>query len=281
MILVTGSKGQLGKEIYNFSKTKKFKFLFEDKQSLNICNYNKLRNYFKNNKLDILINTAALTKVDYCEKNKQECLNINYLAVKKIVKLCKKYNVLLIHISTDYVYYGNSNKSYKENSKKIPKNVYGFSKYKADNYIKKNLNKFIIIRSGWIFSKNSRNFISFINDSLKENKKINLINNQFGNPTSARSLSKIIFKFIQKYNSKTLPYGEYNFCNYPSTNWYNFGLYYLKNIIKVSNKNIKSIKSSKLNLEAKRPNSTKLDCSKIIKLFKIRKISWKKELAKL
>ena len=282
MILVTGAGGQLGTEIFKQSKNFTFKSIFADKKKLDISDQNKIKSFIKKYKIKIIINAAAFTKVDLSEKKKKLCMNINYTAEKKIVQMCKKNNILLIQISTDYVFYGKSRNSYTESSKERPKNYYGLSKFYADRFISENLNKYIIIRSGWIFSKNSNNFINFIKTNVDQQKKINLIHNQFGNPTSARSLSFIIFQFSEKYlNENYLKYGIYNFCNFPSTNWYNFGKYYIRNVLKLKNLKINKISSKKLNLKAKRPLSTKLNCNKIIKYLKIKKINWKDELFKL
>jgi len=282
MILVTGAGGQLGTEILKQSKKFTFKSIFADKKKLDISDQNKIKSFIKKNKIKIIINTAAFTKVDLSEKKKKLCMNINYNSVKKIVNICKKNNILLIQISTDYVFYGKSKNSYTERSKENPKNLYGLSKFYADKFITKNLDKYIIIRSGWIFSRNSNNFINFIKTNIDQQKKMNLIHNQFGNPTSARSLSMIILQFSEKYlNENYLKYGTYNFCNFPSTNWYNFGKFYIRNVLKLKNLKINKISWKKLNLLAKRPLSTKLNCNKISKYLKIKKIYWKDELFKL
>ena len=282
MILVTGAGGQLGTQILKQSKYFKHKIIFANKKKLDICDKKKIKSFIKNNNIQIIINTAAFTKVDSCEKQKKYCMNVNFNAVKNIAKICKKNNILLIQISTDYVFYGNLKKSYNESYKENPKNQYGLSKYYSDRFIFENLDKYIIIRSGWIFSKNSNNFISFIRSNIQNKKPLNLINNQFGNPTSARSLSVVILMFAEKYlNENILKYGIYNFCNFPSTNWYNFGKYYIVNMLKFKNLKINKISSKELNLKAKRPVSTKLNCNKIIKYLKLKKINWKDELSKI
>ncbi len=282
MILVSGGGGQLAKEIKNISKNNNNKFIFKNKRELDICNPDKIEKFFIKNKIKIFINTAALTKVDLCEKDKNLAMKINYHSIKKIVKLCKKYNVLLIHISTDYVYSGKSKNLYNETSKYNPINIYGLSKLKADIYIYKNLKKFIILRSGWIFSKHQNNFISFIKNSINKNTSLNLIFDKYGNPTSAMSLSEVIIKLINKYiKQKKISYGIYNFSNYPTVSWYQFGKYYINNIIKNKKIKINKIPFNFLNLPAKRPSSTKLSSRKINKYLNLKKICWKDELIRV
>ena len=282
MILVTGGGGQLSGEILKISKKSNLRFIFKKKKGLDINNYEEILNFILKKKIKVLINTAAVTNVDLCEINKNYCMRTNYESVKNIVKICNKLNILLVHISTDYVYFGQTNKSYSEKSKENPKNIYGQSKLKADNYIKKYSKKFYILRSGWIFSKNKNNFLNFVDRLINQDEKINLIINQFGNPTSARSLAEIIITIIEKYNKKELvKFGVYNFCNYPKTTWYKFGSFYIKKILKIKKININRIHSSKLNLKAKRPINSSLDSSKILKVLKIKGYRWKKELKKI
>jgi dTDP-4-dehydrorhamnose reductase len=282
MILVIGSGGQLGQEIFKQNKIFKQKIIFKEKTQLNICDTNKIKKLIVLKKIKIIINAAALTKVDLCEKEKKLCMEINFYAVKRLTDICKIYDIFLIHISSDYVYHGRSKNNYTEKSKKNPKNTYGLSKYYADKYICKYLNKFIIIRSGWIFSKNSNNFLGFIKSTLKNHDSINLVNNQTGNPTSARSLSIIIFKFLDKFTKEgLLKYGVYNFCNFPSTTWYNYGKFYIKEVLKLEKAIINKIDWKTLNLNADRPTNTKLNCQKINTYLKLNKKNWKKELFKI
>jgi len=121
MILITGGGGQLSKEIFKLTKLSKYKFFFKNKKQLNICNKNLLSNFLLTNKIKIIINTAAITNVDWCENNIKKTMEVNSLSVKKIVDLCNRLSILFIHISTDYVYYGNSFFLMMKNLKKFPK----------------------------------------------------------------------------------------------------------------------------------------------------------------
>ena len=176
-ILVIGGTSLLGYKL--LSNTNDFElYASYNKNLINLKNVETLKIDITNKKNcekilnlkpDIIINTAAITNVDWCEHNIKKTMEVNSLAVRKIANLCNRLSILFIHISTDYVYYGNSSYSYNEKSKAIPKNIYGLSKLKADNYILKYSKKYYIIRSGWIFSRNSKNFIKFIDDSLASN----------------------------------------------------------------------------------------------------------------
>jgi len=279
MILITGSNGQVGKDLKYILNKKNIKYLALNKKKLNINNENKLIKLIKEKDVNLIINLAAFTKVDEAEIKRKKCLKTNFDSVKNISNICKKNNIFLIHISTDYVFDGTKNKPYNEKDITKPINFYGKSKLKADNYIIKNCNKYVIIRTSWIFSKYKNNFIYFLKNCIKQKKEINLINNQIGNPTSSRSLSVVIMQFIQKYLKKQkILNGVYNFCNYPETTWYNFGHYYIRYILKKNKYPINKIHSEKLNLKANRPSYSSLNSNKINKRLKIKKVLWKSEL---
>ena len=135
---------------------------------------------------------------------------------------------------------------------------------------------YVILRSSWIFSKKKSSFFKFIDNN--HNKKISLIDDIYGCPTSARSLSIGIIFVINKLNqNKKIKYGIYHYCNHPHTNWLNFGKFYMKfkkyNLLK-----IKNIKAEKLNLKATRPLNSILNSKKFETEFNFKKIYWKSEI---
>ena len=279
MLLLTGSNGQVGKELIKNLKKEKIKFYAKPKKDLNINHKKKLSAFIHKNGIRFIVNLAAFTKVDEAEINQKLCLKTNYEGVKNLTDICVKNDIFLIHISSDYVFYGSKKKPYREIDITNPINFYGKSKLMSEKYIIKNCKKYIIIRTSWIFSQYKNNFISFIKEKVNKNKKINLIFNQIGTPTSARSLSIIIVKFIKKIKSKNKSiYGIYNFVNSPETSWFNFGSYYIKVVLKKNQYPVNSIKVEELNLKAKRPKYSALDNKKINKTLKINNFLWKKEL---
>ena len=172
-IILFGANGQLGKSFkYYLSKEKNLKFYAFTKNQLNILNKTKLCNIVKKIRPIYIINCAAYTKVDKCEKNKKIANQINYIGVKNLSNLCKKLDITLIHFSTDYVYDGKKSYPYNENDKCNPINVYGLSKLKGEKVIINNNQKYIIIRLSWLFSKyDNSNFVNFIKNSFYYKKK--------------------------------------------------------------------------------------------------------------
>ncbi len=277
MIVVTGSAGQVGNELIKVFKRKHILHTSFNKKELDVTDIKSIQknlNRIKN--ISIVINLAAYTNVEKAEKEKNINDNVNYYGVKNLCNYIKAKNILFINISTDYVFDGKKKNKYIETDITNPLNNYGLSKKKAEEYIKKNLTKHIILRTSWVFSEQKSSFFNFIDSSIK--KKIYLINDIYGNPTSSKSLSLAISKVIIIYNKNNkLKYGTYHFCNHPVTNWKDFGTFYSK-IKNYNLKNIYEIKAFELKLNAVRPKNSSLSSEKFEKTFKFKRIYWKNEI---
>ena len=173
-ILITGSDGQLGKKIKFFKKNhKQYEFIFKGKKDLDITNYNLLQQYFHNTKIDYLINCAAFTNVDACEKNRIHANLVNNIAVGHLADLCKKFKIKFIHISTDYVFDGKKKGEYSEDDKTNPVNFYGQTKLEGEkNFLNKKLRDSIIIRTSWLYSDEKNNFLTNFLKRVKDKSRI-------------------------------------------------------------------------------------------------------------
>ena len=133
-ILVTGKNGQLGKSIHKIvtSNEKNSEFVFVGREALDLSSQDSIINYFNNNNFDIIINCAAYTAVDKAEKEVELANYINHLAISKIAEISNKQEIKLIHISTDYIFDGVSEKAYFESDDPNPLNIYGKSKFAGE-----------------------------------------------------------------------------------------------------------------------------------------------------
>ena len=265
MLLVTGASGQLGMELKKIYG--KDKAIFASKNDLDITDNIKLNHFFENNNIMIIINCAAYTNVDEAENNIELCNKVNITGVQNLAKISKKYKILVLHISTDYVYDGENNLPYKETDNTQPLSVYGKSKLQGELELLTLAHSAIIIRSGWLYSKFNKNFVNTILKLSKNKSELNVINDQIGTPTYAYDLAKVISIIIIKinydYNKKEI----YHFSNEGVASWYDFA-YEIIRLSKV-NCNINPIASKDYQVLAKRPYYTVLDKSKIKQDFGI------------
>ena len=275
-ILVTGGNGQLGSELKNNPLIKNnFDQLFTDRQSFNISDLDNINIYLDKCKPNIIINCAAYTSVDSAEDNFELANTINHKAISLIAKWCYCNNCKLVHISTDYVYDGNSIIPYIETDHTNPLNNYGKSKLFGDLSCQKNNPASIIIRTSWLYSSFGNNFVKKMINLMKCKSELIVINDQFGSPTYAGDLANTILVLIKnkKWNS-----GIYNFTNKGHISWYDFANE-IKSIYGFSTI-IKSISTKEYSQKAIRPKYSLLDNSKIKNTFDVKQFDYLDSLKK-
>ena len=222
-LLITGKGGQVGSELEKILKNNSFDVNLLSRDNLDICDEKNLFDVINKLKPKIIINLAAFTDVKGAEKKVDESYDVNSNGVLNIVNVCKQNSILLIHISTDYVFDGKKEGSYTEDDVTNPINIYGKSKLQGEQNIINNLETFIIIRTSWIFSSFGNNFLKNIIKSIKNNKKLVVVGDQIGGPTVAKNLANIIILFCKKYKIENkLDYGIYHYSNLPNVSWYDF-----------------------------------------------------------
>jgi len=281
-ILITGKNGQLGKSLHKLVSEKKYdnEFIFVGREELDLSNNNSIINYFDNHdKFDIIINCAAYTAVDKAEEEVKLANQINYLAVRQLAEIAKAQKAKLIHISTDYVFDGESNKSYTEADETNPINVYGKTKLAGEKALQAiMLTNAIIIRTSWVYSEYGNNFVKTMLNLGKERDELNVVSDQIGSPTYATDLAETILKIIdnKNYQDKEQSTEIYHYSNEGEIGWYDFA----KEIFKLAKIDCKvsPITTEQYPTPAKRPKSTLMDKGKIVEKFSIKTPYWKETL---
>ncbi len=283
-VLVTGGKGQVGKAIQKLQKQYKFEIIAPGKEDLDITSYDSIIENIEKYNPSVIVNSAAYTAVDKAEDDMILCHKVNAIGPRNISDICKTRDILLVHLSTDYVFNGLSSKPYNERDKEDPLNVYGKTKLDGEQAIKSLLDKFIIIRTSWVFGIFGNNFPKTIIGLSQKQTELSVINDIFGSPTSARSLAKLILHFCDQYlQSGSLKYGIYHFTNSPQASWYDFA----SMIIEVAEElglinqmpNLKGVSSEEYYAKAPKPKYSVLSNSKIREIYNIDIDDWKSELS--
>ena len=256
-IVIFGANGMLGTALVKIFKYHDV-YAFSKAQA-NITNKRDVFGKIDKIKPFIVINLAAYTNVDGCEKNKRHAFNVNGEAVKVIAEACKKNNATLLHISTDYVFDGKKN-GYTENDKTNPINIYGKSKELGEKYLAETLDRYYLIRTSWLFGKYGKNFVNTILRLAKDKKELRIVNDQFGRPTYTKDLSKKIKEIVEAKK----PFGIYHITNSGTCTWFQFA----EKVIKFAelNSEVKPITSEELNRAAKRPKYSVLLNTKLLPL---------------
>ncbi len=281
-ILVTGSNGQLGSEFqFLAEKYPNLDFFFFDKANLDISDKSAVQSIFEKHSFSYLINCAAYTKVDKAEEEPEIAFQINVQAIEILAQLCKANNTIFIHISTDYVYDPEHFFANDENMECSPKSNYAKSKLKGELVLSKMLERYIIIRSSWIYSSFGYNFVKTMIKLGKEKTELRIVNDQIGSPTYARDLAEAILEIIRviEHSSEQNKFwGTYNYSNLGFISWDEFA----SEIFKIANLSCKiiPIPSSEYPSLASRPINSRLSKSKIADTFQLQLKHWKKSLQK-
>lgn len=260
-ILIIGSNGMLGQRlveyIYNLGKYSlscasyepESYFSFVEYSTINIADEKSVKELIKEVKPNYIVNTAAYTNVDKSEIEKEAAESINVLGVRYIAETAKEIDAHFIHISSDYVFNGNSG-PYSEDDLTDPVGYYGLTKLNGENEIIALLNKYSIIRTNVLYgpAKYGRpDFVKWVYTSLKENKQIKIVTDQINNPTYLDDLVKAIYTIIENN-----VYGLYNIGGKEFLDRYAFTLK-IAEYFNLDKKLITPIETSELNQIAKRP----------------------------
>lgn len=282
-IVLLGSRGQLGRCLIDQFSRKNIELISANRDQLDITNELKLELFLKKINPDVVINATAYTDVDKAESEKEIAHSLNHIAVGNLAKLCKKFNSLLFHYSTDYVFDGTSSVPYLETDKTNPKGIYGITKLQGEKLIRLSGCNYIIIRTSWVFSEYGKNFFKTMLLLAQKNDTIKVVNDQVGCPTYAQDIAKATIKIINKL--KSLSHSEiYNFSGNEECTWFDFAneIFYVASKYNLRTPSVlKPVMSNEFISVAERPNYSVLNNNKIYERFDIKSSDWKKAIKKI
>ncbi|WP_398454931.1 dTDP-4-dehydrorhamnose reductase [Sphingobacterium thalpophilum] len=276
-ILVTGAYGQLGSEIKDLSiKYPDDSFIFVDREEMPLDNLTEVLNVLETERPDLIISGGAYTAVDKAESEPELVDIINHQAVALMAKWVKDNDQRLIHISTDYVFAGNSSTPLKEDEPTDPINVYGLSKQRGEAAIISSGSDAIIIRTAWVYSSYGANFVKTMIRLMAERDEISVIADQIGSPTYARDLAQAILVVAHSDNWTK---GIYHFSNEGEISWYDFAVAIRE--LRHLDCRINPISTEQYPTPAKRPKYSLLDKTKIKNTFGVNVPEWKRSLSEM
>ena len=273
-ILVTGANGQLGQCLQKISSQfEEFEFIFTDSETLDITNKEEVNDFFWQNAPDFCINAAAYTAVDLAETDVEKAFLVNADGTENLAEACAENNAQFIHVSTDYVFDGENNLAYTEEDFTNPLGVYGASKLAGDELALEVNPCSVILRTSWVYSEFGKNFVKTMLNLFAAKEELNIVADQFGQPTNANDLAEAIMKIIK---SEKITPGIFNFSNLGRISWFDFA----KKIAELSDAKIKlnAIETSQYPTPAKRPKNSVLDLDKISKTYGIQLKPWEESL---
>ena len=247
-VLLFGGSGILGTEVLRKLQSECFDYLAPRSFDLDIRNRNPVGKLLQDFKPTWIINCAAWTNVDDAENSYGEACELNEVAVENLAIAARSINCKVIHISTDYVFDGQSERPYEENSLANPINKYGESKLRGERSLLEILPESFVIRTSWLYGAKGKNFVKTIAGKALRNELTKVVDDQTGCPTSARDLAEGIVSIIRIQPEP----GIYHFSNEGSCSWFELAKATYE-ILEANTKLVEAIKSIELNQLAKRP----------------------------
>lgn len=288
-ILITGSRGQLGKELIksspNIIKEEQLELFPLTKDVFNLSNENQIKSVLEKIKPDWLINCGAYTNVEKAEDEKEISLKINGLGPKYIADTLLNIGGKMIQISTDFVFDGKNNKPYLPNEKRNPINVYGEGKALGESMIENFLiptNQGYIIRTSWLIGCFENNFAHKIISLSNKKESINVVKDQVSCTTSTKTLSKACWEIIKRDSNNIKLPSVLHFSDFGSLSWFDAAttIVDIAKKFKIINPQFEviPITSSQYPTKALRPHFTLLDCTETYQSLKLEPLFWKDAL---
>lgn len=272
-VLVTGTKGQLGYDVVNELTGRGIEAVGVDIEEMDITDADSVNRVIAQAAPDAVIHCAAYTAVDAAEDNVELCRRVNVDGTQNIANICKKLDIPMIYISTDYVFDGEGERPWEPDDERTPLNVYGQTKYEGELAVQNTLEKYFIVRIAWVFGVNGKNFVRTMLNLAKTHGHITVVNDQFGSPTYTYDLARLLVDMVL-----TDKYGIYHATNEGICTWYEFACEIFRQAgVKVE---VEPVSAKQYQARAKRPSNSRMNKDKLEKNGFKRLPSWQDALGR-
>lgn len=255
-VFVTGVKGQLGYDVIKELEKRGLEAVGVDIDEMDITDAESVDRVITEANPDAVIHCAAYTAVDAAEDNEELCRKVNADGPRNIAKVCKKLDIKMIQISTDYVFDGQGERAWEPDDACGPQSVYGRTKLEGELAVREILEKYFIVRIAWVFGINGKNFVKTMLRLAETHDQLTVVNDQFGSPTYTYDLARLLVDMVQ-----TDKYGIYHATNEGFCSWYDFACA----IFKAAGKNtvVKPVTTAEYGAKAFRPYNSRMSKEKL------------------
>jgi dTDP-4-dehydrorhamnose reductase len=281
-ILLAGAKGQVGWELTRQARHAGLPLLPLDRHQLDITDRANVEALLEAESPRLLINAAAYTQVDRAEKEEAQAFQVNCHGPGHLAECCRKAQIPLIHLSTDYVFDGTKGQPYTETDPVSPTGAYGRSKAAGEERVRQALASHLIVRTSWVYGVHGRNFVKTMLALGRTKEKIAVIADQQGCPTAASDIAGVLLTLARSFLEKgSLRWGTYHYCGHGITSWHGFAETIFDTARRFGYPHrpvISAISTAQYPTLARRPPYSALDCSKISRHLGIQPVLWQDSL---
>lgn len=278
-VLVTGGDGQLGSALRALTGRMNlpFRFYFTDAGELDITDRSQIESFVVGHQIRYILNFAAYTAVDKAESDRENAYAINAAGVENIAQVAKQHGVKVIHLSTDFVFDGQTSVPYREESEPHPLSVYGETKLKGEQLLQAAGGEWIILRTSWLYSEYGSNFVKTMLRLMLERELLSIVDDQRGSPTYATDLAEMIIHMLQQSEANGWKNGLFHFSNRGETSWYGFADA-IRRVAGIENCKLVPVTTEEYPTAARRPAYSVMDLTKISDSFRVEIPTWEEAL---
>ncbi|MGF1710717.1 dTDP-4-dehydrorhamnose reductase [Vibrio kagoshimensis] len=283
-ILITGCYGQVGSCLtQQLANNENITMLALDRENLDITCQEAVNTVIAEFKPSIIINAAAHTAVDQAEEEVDLSYAINRNGPKYLAEAAQSVGAAILHISTDYVFEGSKAGEYVETDITNPQGVYGESKLAGEIAVAEACDKYIILRTAWVFGENGNNFVKTMLRLAENRDALSIVGDQFGGPTYAGDIASVLIEIAKRIaQGDAVEYGVYHYSGLPHVSWFDFAAAIFDIAFEQGfldkKPNLTSIATDQYPTPAKRPSNSRLSTEKITQGFSIKGSNWKAAL---
>lgn len=275
-LVVLGSGGQLGQELV--ARAPQFSVAIQGytRSDVDVANQQHIGDALAAVGPDVVINAAAYTKVDKAECAQEEAFRTNAIGPGILARACAARDIPLIHISTDYVFDGCKRGPYQEDDPIDPLGVYGLSKAAGEAAIRRETDRYLMLRTSWVYGVYGANFLKTMLRLAREREQISVVSDQHGCPTSTVDLAEAILRLAPVLKGDKTVCGTYHFAGTGATSWDEFAREIIALQARFTGREpvVVPIPTSEYPTPARRPTNSELDCSRFAATFGFRAKVW-------
>ena len=224
-VLITGANGQLGQDMQKLCRSASIDVIAAGSKTIDISDRDSVNKFVEDHQVDVIINCAAYNAVDLAETEWKKAFSVNGLGVRNLAVTANKTGALLVHFSTDYAFDGSSARPYTIADTPEPVNRYGESKFLGESCLRDLADRYILIRTSWVFGSGNDNFPKKIIRNSREQKELKVVTDQVSSPTYTFDLARATLDMIQKQ-----AYGTYHITNSGYCTRYEWAAYILDQV---------------------------------------------------
>jgi len=284
-VFVAGGTGQVALSLKEAAKKENIEFMAAGRPDFDLLDTDRMRAVIKPFKPTAIINAAAYTAVDAAEENEATATAINADGAAALATIASELDVPFLHLSTDYVFDGEKDGAYLETDEVGPTGAYGRSKLTGEIAVMAANPNAMIYRTAWVYSPFGNNFCKTMLRLAQSKDSLNIVADQYGNPTYAPDIADALLAIIAKTGTPDGPShyaGIYHLAGSGSTSWHGFAekIFAESGILGHRTPSTKAITTANYPTPAKRPANSRLDCSKLMETFGISLPNWQQSTIK-